>query len=94
LESVCRGNSTVGSNPTLSAIFARLRLARWRLASLHRTGRKVNARPYDARIAATAIANGLPVYTSNPNDFAGIEGLQVDPVPVPQQSPARDEAVD
>lgn len=63
-------------------------------ASLRRAGRKVNARAYDAMIAATAIANGLPVYTCNPNDFAGIEGLQVVPVPVPEQSAARDEAED
>jgi hypothetical protein len=27
-------------------------------------------------IAATALANGLPVYTCNPNDFAGIDGLE------------------
>jgi hypothetical protein len=26
-------------------------------------------------IAATALANRLPVYTCNPNDFAGFEGL-------------------
>ena len=63
-------------------------------ASLRRGGRKVDARAYDAMIAATAIANGLPVYTCNPNDFAGIEGLQVVPVPVPEQSATRDEAVD
>lgn len=31
-------------------------------ASLRRAGRKTNARAYDAMIAATAIANGLPVY--------------------------------
>jgi predicted nucleic acid-binding protein len=50
-------------------------------ASLRRAGRKVNARAYDAMIAATAIANGLPVYTCNPNDFAGIEGLEVVAIP-------------
>lgn len=53
-------------------------------ASLRRSGRKVNARAYDAMIAATALANGLPVYTCNPNDFAGIEGLEVVSVPVPE----------
>jgi tRNA(fMet)-specific endonuclease VapC len=31
-------------------------------------------------IAAIAIANGLPLYTANPRDFAGIEGLSVVPV--------------
>jgi tRNA(fMet)-specific endonuclease VapC len=52
------------------------------VASLRRAGRKVNARTYDTMIAATALANGLPVYTCNPDDFAGIEGLQVVPVPL------------
>jgi predicted nucleic acid-binding protein len=52
-------------------------------ASLRRAGRKTRARAYDAMIAATAMAHGLPVYTCNPGDFAGIEGLEVVPVPVP-----------
>lgn len=52
-------------------------------ASLRRSGRKPVARAYDAMIAATALANGLPVYTSNPAGFAGIDGLVVVPVPVP-----------
>jgi hypothetical protein len=30
------------------------------------------ARALDALIAATAIANGLPLYTCNPDNFAGI----------------------
>jgi predicted nucleic acid-binding protein len=51
-------------------------------ASLRKSGRKVSARAYDAMIAATALAHGLPVYTCNPNDFAGIEGLEVVAVPV------------
>lgn len=46
-------------------------------ASLHRAGRKPAARAYDAMIAAVAIANGLPVHTCNPADFAGIDGLEV-----------------
>ena len=41
----------------------------------------MKARAYDAMIAATALANGLPIYTCNPNDFAGIEGLDVVSVP-------------
>jgi predicted nucleic acid-binding protein len=28
-------------------------------------------------IAAVALANGLPLYTRNPDDFAGIDGLVV-----------------
>ena len=63
-------------------------------ASLRRAGRKVNARAYDAMIAAIALANGLPVYTCNPNDFAGIEGLEVIPVPLPHASTAGDETAD
>jgi len=46
-------------------------------ASLHSAGRKTAARAYDAMIAAVAIANGLPVYTCNPVDFAGIDDLIV-----------------
>jgi tRNA(fMet)-specific endonuclease VapC len=52
-------------------------------ASLRREGRKPAARAFDALIAATAIANGLPLYTSNPADFAEIDGLVVRPVPIP-----------
>jgi tRNA(fMet)-specific endonuclease VapC len=55
-------------------------------ASLRRAGRKVNARAYDAMIAAIALANGLPVYTCNPDDFVGIEGLDVVPVTLPPLS--------
>ena len=46
-------------------------------ADLRRSGRKTSARAYDALIAATAIANGLPLYTVNPDDYAGITGLTV-----------------
>jgi tRNA(fMet)-specific endonuclease VapC len=52
-------------------------------ASLRRSGRRTTARAYDAMIAATAIANDLPVYTCNPSDFSGIDGLDVVAVPVP-----------
>lgn len=50
-------------------------------ASLRHAGRKTAARAYDAMIAATAIANDLPVYTCNPEDFSGIDALDVIAVP-------------
>jgi predicted nucleic acid-binding protein len=53
-------------------------------ASLRRAGRQTQARAYDAMIAAVAIANELPVYTCNPDDFAGISDLDVVAVPHPQ----------
>ena len=56
-------------------------------AALRRTGRKGPARAYDAMIAATALANGLPVYTCNPADFAGIDGLEVVAIPHPDAGP-------
>jgi tRNA(fMet)-specific endonuclease VapC len=52
-------------------------------ASLRRVGRKTAARAYDSMIAAIAIANDLPIYTCNPDDFTGIERLEVIAVPVP-----------
>lgn len=52
-------------------------------ASLRRAGRKVKARTFDAMIAAIALANDLPVYTCNPTDFDGIEGLEVIAVRLP-----------
>jgi len=52
-------------------------------ASLRRGGRKAAARAYDAMIAAIAVANELPVYTCNPDDFSGIDGLEVVAVPIP-----------
>jgi predicted nucleic acid-binding protein len=52
-------------------------------ASLHAAGRKVSARGFDAMIAATAMAHGLPLYTCNPQDFDGIDELDVIAVPHP-----------
>jgi hypothetical protein len=49
-------------------------------ASLRRSGRKHQARAYDALIAATALAHDLPVFTRNVDDFSDIEGLSVRPV--------------
>lgn len=52
-------------------------------ASLRQSGRKPAARSYDAMIAATALAHALPVYTCNPDDFMGIDGLDVVAVALP-----------
>lgn len=46
-------------------------------AEVRTSGRKQAARAYDALIAATAVANELPVFTCNPADFTGIESLVV-----------------
>ncbi len=51
--------------------------------ALRTAGRKKAARAYDALIAATAIANGLPLFTCNPSDFEGIAGLDLRVVPHP-----------
>lgn len=51
-------------------------------AALRQAGRKPAARPHDAVIAAIAITADLPLYTCNPQDFEGIPGLEVVPVPV------------
>lgn len=52
-------------------------------ASLRRSGRKTNARAYDAMIAAICLANGLPLHTCNANDFRGIDGLTLIAIPRP-----------
>ncbi|HET7685606.1 MAG TPA: type II toxin-antitoxin system VapC family toxin [Candidatus Limnocylindria bacterium] len=57
-------------------------------AALRRSGRKASARAYDAMIAAVAVANGLPLHTCNPDDFAGIDGLIVVAVPHPDRAPS------
>lgn len=54
-------------------------------AALRASGRKVSARGFDALIAATALANELPLYTTNSADFTGVDGLTV--VTVTSQSP-------
>jgi tRNA(fMet)-specific endonuclease VapC len=52
-------------------------------SSLRGSGRQPAARAYDALIAATALANGLPLFTVNPKDFEGIDELEVVAVPHP-----------
>jgi hypothetical protein len=44
-------------------------------AAVIASGRKRRRRVADLMIAATAIAQGLPLYTTNPDDFAGLETL-------------------
>jgi predicted nucleic acid-binding protein len=58
-----------------------------RVASdLRQAGRKASARAYDALIASVAIANGLPLYTVNPDDFTGINDLDLVAIPHPDQN--------
>ncbi|MGH9209751.1 MAG: type II toxin-antitoxin system VapC family toxin [Acidimicrobiales bacterium] len=57
-----------------------------RVASdLRQTGRKTSARAYDALIAAVAIANGIPLYTVDPDDFTGINDLDLVVIPHPDE---------
>lgn len=51
--------------------------------NLRQAGRKTSARAYDALIAAVAIANDIPLYTVNPDDFAGIDELDLVAIPHP-----------
>jgi len=44
-------------------------------AATRAAGRSSRARLADLLIAATAAANGLPLYTRNPSDFVGLEQL-------------------
>jgi hypothetical protein len=44
-------------------------------AAVRATGRTTRSRFADLLIAATAVANGLPLYTRNPADFAGLDHL-------------------
>ncbi len=55
-------------------------------ASLRQSGRKPQARAFDALIAAIAIANDLPLFTCNEDDFAGIPNLVLRPMPHPDRS--------
>ena len=44
-------------------------------AAAKRSGRSSRGRLADLLIAATAAANDLPIYTRNPDDFRGMEGI-------------------
>lgn len=51
-------------------------------AAVAQTGRKARGRrTFDLLIAATALANDLPLYTRNPDDFAGLLEL-IDVLPI------------
>jgi predicted nucleic acid-binding protein len=56
-------------------------------------GRKPRGRAVDLMIAATAIAESLPLYTTNPADFTGLDDLvrivSVTRPPVSHERPAR-----
>jgi predicted nucleic acid-binding protein len=55
-------------------------------AAVTAAGRKVRGRrAMDLLIAATALSNKLPLYTSNPDDFVGLQGL-IDIVAVPSRA--------
>ncbi|MGH2366051.1 MAG: type II toxin-antitoxin system VapC family toxin [Chloroflexota bacterium] len=54
-------------------------------AALRSGGRKPAARALDAMIAAAAISRGLPLYTCNPSDFAGISELELVAIPHPDR---------
>ncbi len=44
-------------------------------AAVLAAGRTPRRRVADLMIASVAAANGLPLYTTNPGDFAGLDGL-------------------
>lgn len=44
-------------------------------AATRASGRTSRARLADLLIASTAAANGLPLYTRNPGDFAGLDEI-------------------
>ncbi len=44
-------------------------------AAVRAAGRTARSRFADLLIASTAAANGLPLYTRNPKDFAGLEAV-------------------
>jgi predicted nucleic acid-binding protein len=57
-------------------------------AAVVSTGRKPRRRVADLMIAAVAIAQDLSLYTTNPDDFAGLDGLlAIVPVTRPSHCP-------
>jgi hypothetical protein len=64
-------------------------------AAVVAAGRKPRRRIADLMIAATAISEGLPLYTTNPADYSGLDRLvRVIPVsspPLPHESKSDDD---
>jgi predicted nucleic acid-binding protein len=62
-------------------------------AAVIAAGRRPRGRTVDLMIAATALAEGLPLYTTDPTDFTGLDTLiRIIPVtgpPVPHERPVR-----
>lgn len=57
-----------------------------RVASdIRSVGRKTKARAYDALIASIAVAQQMPLYTANPDDFLGITELELVPIVIPER---------
>lgn len=57
-------------------------------AAVSSLGRSPRSRTADLMIAATAATEQLPLYTSNPDDYRGLDSL-VDIVAVPRPKPSR-----
>ena len=57
-------------------------------AAVVAAGRQPRRRVADLMIASIAITEGLPLYTTNPDDFAGLDGL-LTVVPVTRPGPAK-----
>jgi len=55
-------------------------------AAVRNRGRTPRRRIADLMIASVSTAAGLPLYTTNPDDFAGLDGI-VRVVPVPRPDP-------
>jgi predicted nucleic acid-binding protein len=57
-------------------------------AAVQGAGRTPRRRVADLMIAAVAAAQGLPLYTTNPDDFGGLDPI-VDVMPVPRPETGR-----